>query len=410
MPARPLARICPTPGASGWGRGIALLGPAFAVGIGYIDPGNWATDLSAGAYGCELLWVVVVAGIIAMVLQLACARLAIVSGDDLATAICKRWKRAAPWLGLTVEAAVMATDLAEFAGIVVGLELLFHLSVIPAAFIAVLSVSAIFIANRGSVGWLQRTLIAMLGLVAILVAYQLVDIHTPLSAIAAGSLIPHLGSHGALLVTVGIIGATVMPHNFFLHSALIKENCADCSPDRRRTRWRFYALETIAALAIATLINGAILIVGANIHGAANSFAQAFALLRSNAGELSAVLFGVGLCISGLASASSATLTNDYVVSAFSPVRLPPLWRRAIAALPATVAMICAVDPIRLMLWSQVVLAVLLPAVVIPLLILSLSRRSGFVRCPRPLIGAALAAVAVCLAFDGALIFLTIAA
>ncbi|MGH7905784.1 MAG: divalent metal cation transporter [Candidatus Binataceae bacterium] len=176
-------------------------------------------------------------------------------------------------------------------------------------------------------------------------------------AIAAGIFSPSLPDRGAVLIAAGMIGATVMPHNLLLHSALISEERKRVSERPRRAR--FYAGETFWALMFATFINAAILIAGARIHGAGDSFRHAFTFISSDSGGAVAALFGVDLMISGLASTVTATLSNDYVVAAFSPIQISPLLRRTLTAAPATLLLMAA-KPIELIVWSQAILA--LPA------------------------------------------------
>jgi manganese transport protein len=393
---------------SSWPRWLGMLGPAFAVSVGYVDPGNWATDLAAGAYRYQLLWVVLVAGAIAMVLQLGAARIALVTGEDLATLIAERWKSAAPLLGILFEAAIIATDLAEFAGIVVGIQLIFRVSMAIAVAAGLLAVAAIFLINAGRLRALQRWLIAMLSIVAASVLCQLWQMHPSARAIASGALLPRVPDHAAILVIVGLIGATVMPHNLFLHSALIKESCRDLPTVARRQRSWFYCGETVSALLIATLVNGAILVVGASFKGGEGSFALAFGLIRAHTGMAMAILFGAALTVSGLASSVTATMSNDYVLSAFVPIRTSPLMRRALAVVPAAAALSVGIDPLKMMLWSQALLAMILPAVVVPLIVIMATMKSTRVSSARRWTAAAATAGAICIAFDAALIVLMV--
>ncbi len=374
------------------------LAQLFAVSIGYIDPGNWATDLAAGAYGFQLLWVVLAAGAIAL------ARVALVTGEDLATDA----GEAAPVLGLLFELAIIATDLAEFAGIVIGLQLVFRVPMMVAVGVGLLAVGAIFLVNSGYLRALQRSLVAMLSLVAAIVLCQLWQTHPSLFAIASGALTPRLPDRAAILVIVGLIGATVMPHNLFLHSALIKESCKDLPADERQQRSSSYCGETVSALLLATLVNGGILIVGANFKGAGGSFELAFGIIRAHTGATMALLFGAALTVSGLASSVTATLSNDYVLSAFSPIRTSPLFRRALAVVPAAVALGSGVDPLKMMLWSQAILAIILPSVVVPLIIIMAKMPTPRVASSRRWIAASALAAAVCIAFDTALIVLMV--
>jgi manganese transport protein len=325
----------------GW---FKLIGPGLVISIGYVDPGNWATDLAAGAYGYRLLWVLIVAGALALLLQCAVARLGLASGVNLAVAIAERWKRGAPALGLVFAAAIVATDLAEFAGIAVGLQLIFGLPLAIAALVGLLGVMLVFILNAGSLRRLERTLIALLWLVAVAMVFQVRALYLPFEQIGTGLILPALPDHSAILVAIGIVGATVMPHNLFLHSSIIVGNCQHLSANARRQRNHFYASETFWALLLATLINIAIVIVAVANRATGTSFTEAYAQIHHHSGAFAALMFGGALAVAGLAASVTATWSADYVVSAFSPVRISPVMRRAATAIPA-----CA-----LMAWASI--------------------------------------------------------
>jgi manganese transport protein len=395
----------PEPSGLGW---RALLGPAFAVSIGYIDPGNWATDLAASAYGYRLLWVVLTASIIALILQISSAQLAIVTGDDLASLISRRWPKMAVWLGALFELAIIATDVAEFAGIVVGLRLLFHLPIAVAALLAIAAVAAIFLFNAGRLRRLELVLMLMLCIVSAALIWEIECFRPPLAAVAAGALFPQMPDRAAMLIAIGLIGATVMPHNLFLHSALVKEKCRGESTAVRARRARFFTVETLVALAIATIINAAILIVAVAANPRSSSFASFYAAIHSHAGAIAAIVLGLGLTISGLASSVAATLSSDYVVAAFSPFSIRPIVRRAIGALPAGAVLIAGVNPIALMLWSQAVLALILPSVIVPMLMIMASRKIRLAHFSKKWLTALALASVVSIVFDGVLIALMI--
>jgi len=385
----------------GW---FKLIGPGLVISIGYVDPGNWATDLAAGAYGYRLLWVLIVAGALALLLQCAVARLALATGVNLAVAIAERWKRAAPALGLVFAAAIVATDLAEFAGIAVGLQLIFGLPLAIAALVGLLGVMLVFILNAGSLRRLERSLIALLWLVAIAMIFQVRALYLPFDQIGTGLILPALPDHSAILVAIGIVGATVMPHNLFLHSSIIVGNCQHLSANDRRQRNHFYASETFWALLLATLINIAIVIVAVANRATGTSFTEAYAQIHHHSGAFAALMFGGALAVAGLAASVTATWSADYVVSAFSPVRISPVVRRAATAIPACALMAWGVDPLKLMIGSQVALALILPAVVVPLLLLMMATRVGALRFTNVWLISSGVAAALCVGFDLALL------
>jgi manganese transport protein len=273
-----------------------------------------------------------------------------------------------------------------------------------AALIGLLGVMLVFVLSAGSLRRLERTLIALLWLVAVAMVFQVRYLHLSVEQIGTGLVIPALPNHGAILVAIGIVGATVMPHNLFLHSSIIVDNCRHLSDNDRRKRSHFYASETLWALLLATAINVAIVVVAVANRTAGTSFTEAFGQIHHHSGEFAALMFGGALAVAGLAASVTATWSADYVVSAFSPVRISPVVRRAATAIPACALMAWGVNPLKLMIDSQIALALILPAVVVPLLLLMMGRRVGALRFTKSwLIGSGVAA-ALCDGFDLALL------
>lgn len=262
-------------------------------------------------------------------------------------------------------AAIVATDLAEFAGIAVGLQLIFGLPLAIAALVGLLGVMLVFILNAGSLRRLERLVnrIVMAGCGRH--GLSGTALYLPFEQIGTGLILPVLPDHGAILVAIGIVGATVMPHNLFLHSSIIVGNCQHLSANDRRQRNHFYASETFWALLLATLINIAIVIVAVANRATGTSFTEAYAQIDHHSGAFAALMFGGALAAAGLAASVTATWSADYVVSAFSPVRTSSVVRRAATAIPACALMAWGVDPLKLMIGSQVALALILPAVLV---------------------------------------------
>jgi manganese transport protein len=382
-------------------RWLRLLGPAFVVSIGYVDPGNWATDLGAGAYGYQLLWVVLVASAIAIVLQLAVSELTIATGQDLATLISRRWPRCSTLFWAIFQGAAVATDVAEFSGIVLGVELLFHCSLIVSVIAGLAIVAAILtLTDRTSKG-LEYALLGAVGIISVGCLYELAIVHPAWGAVLHGATVPRVPDAAALVIVVGIIGATVMPHNLFLHSSLILKNCTGCTGEERKSRGRFFTRETLVALNAAAVINAAILIVGAVLRGAHGSFESAFAELIP-AGAGAAVVFSGALLVSGIAASTTATVSGDYIFAAFSPLRISPVARRAITIIPAALLIATGVSIPSLLIWSQVALALVLPIVLVPLVIIMSPL------CGRKLVVSTAAMAALCVAFDAVMIAQTI--
>jgi manganese transport protein len=392
--------------ASAWTRGarpvapawLRLVGPAFAVSIGYVDPGNWASDLAAGKYAYALLWSVVLASVVALVLQAAVARVTIALRTDLASAIAARWPRYRVFLWGAYQISAMATDVAEFAGIALGAHLLFNFDAIASVCIGLAVLATLFALDRRTANALGSAMIAVVAALAIVFAGLIGSLHPDWAAAVRGSFVPALPNGGALLIVVAIFGATVMPHNLFLHSSLVHERCKNLAEGERGPAAGFFTSETVGALGIATLVNVAIVIVGASLAHGGGSIEGTFAALGPAAGAIPALLFGAALIASSIAATTTATLSGDYIFAAFSPVRFSPALRRTATVLPAAALLVAHVDVTGLLLWSQTALCVLLPFAVIPLLVLAhrhLSRRAH---------AACVGAGAICIVLDVALL------
>ncbi len=377
------------------------------VSIGYIDPGNWATDLAAGAYGYQLLWVVLVANAIAIVLQIAVSEVTIATGEDLGTSIARRWPRASKALWTLFQGAAVATDVSEFSGIVLGVQLLFHCSLLASVLAGLAIVSAILaLTDRTSKG-LEYTLIGAVAIIALCCLYQIPMLHPSWGAVAQGATVPRVPDAGALVIVVGIIGATVMPHNLFLHSSLVLKNCATSTSEERKKHGRFFARETLVALNAAAVINAAILVVGAGLRGANGSFQQAVTMLVP-VGSGAAVIFSAALLVSGIAASTTATVSGDYIFAAFSPLPISPLVRRAVTIIPAAFIIAAGASIPSLLIWSQVALALVLPIVLVPLVLIMLERRGSVRLCGARLIASTIAMATVCVVFDAVMLVQTV--
>lgn len=398
------ARVA-SPALPGW---LRFAGPAIAVSIGYVDPGNWASDIAAGAYGFRLLWVIVVANAIAVVLQLAVSRVTVATGEDLAGGIARRWPRFAPAAWVLFQGAVMATDVAEFTGIVLGAQLLFGLPTVWSVFFGIVVVGTILGVNRRGLRLFYAATVAAVAAIAAILL-KLVGIVGPDPvAVARGALVPSIPDVSALLIIVSIVGATVMPHNLFLHSALVRRRIADLPAEQRPRAGRFFDWETIVALNIAALVNGAILIVGASLTSHPATIGEAFAALRPSGGVDAAALFGAALLISGIAASATATLSGDSICVSLAPVKFSPFLRRAIAIAPAAVFLVLGANATALLLWSQVALCFVLPIAIVPVLAILYDverRRRGGAR--RSFLIASVVAGTVCVALDVTLLWQT---
>lgn len=377
-------------GRAWWRRMLGFIGPGYLVAVGYMDPGNWATDLAGGAaYRYALLWVIGLSSCMAMLLQVLSARLGIVAQADLAQ-LCRRHASPrsciAQWL--LCELAICACDLAEVIGTAIALQLLFGIPLVAGVLLTVLDTLAILWLQKCGVRFLEAFVISLMGLVFLCFGITLVLARPDWHAVAAG-LVPSARSvtePGMLYLAIGIIGATVMPHNLYLHSSTVQTRHVVATEDGRRGAIRFATADVIVALCLALLVNGAILVTsGAVFHTSGHSdvaeLEDACRLLGPLTGSaLASVLFAVALLAAGQSSSVTATLAGQIVMEGFVQLRLPAWGRRlltrAIAIVPALfVALLCGERGMgRLLLLSQVVLSLQLPFAMVPLIRLT-SRR-----------------------------------
>ena len=358
---------------------IALLGPAFVAAVAYIDPGNFATNFSAGArFGYTLAWVVVAANLMAMLVQYLSAKTGVATERDLPE-LCRQYLPRAVSRGLWVQAELiaMATDLAEFIGAAVGLNLLFGVRLLPAGLITAVVAFGILALEQRGYRRFELAICGLLGIVFLGFAYDLAAVGTDPGAIAAG-LVPSLpgGSDGLLLVA-GIIGATVMPHVVYLHSALTKSR-VHCRDDaERRELLRFQRLDVLIALGAAGLINLAMLFVAAALfsraggHAQVNSIQAAHFSLGRMVGGGAALAFAVALLASGLSSSSVGTYAGQVVMQGFIDRRIPLYIRRGLTMLPALVVLGLGLPTTDSLVISQVVLSFGIPFALVPLVLVT---------------------------------------
>src|SRR5215467_1467607 len=393
----------------------ALLGPAFVAAVAYVDPGNFATNFSAGAqFGYALAWVIVLANLMAMLVQYLSAKAGVATGRDLPE-LCRDYLPRAVSLALWAQAELvaMATDLAEFVGAAIGLNLLFGLPLLSAGLItAVVAFGVLAMEQRGYRRF-ELAIAALLGLVFLGFAYDLVAAGASPAAIAAG-LVPSLGGGGRLLLIVGIIGATVMPHVVYLHSALTKSRTACRDDAERRALLRFQRLDVVIALGAAGLVNLAMLFVAASLAhksgglGGGDSIPAAHELLGRLAGGGAALAFAIALLASGLSSSSVGTYAGQVVMQGFLGCRIPLFLRRGLTMLPALVVLAVGLPATASLVISQVVLSFGIPFALVPLVLLT--RRADIMG---PLVNrrlttvAAACVTALVVALNGYLLYLT---
>ncbi|MCW2946860.1 MAG: Mn2+/Fe2+ transporter, family [Actinoallomurus sp.] len=355
----------------GW---IRLLGPAFVASVAYVDPGNFATNVQGGArYGFLLLWVVVAANLTGMLLQYLSAKLGVATGRSLAEVCRERYPRPVVW-GLWVQGEVVAimTDLAEFVGGAVALSLLFGWS-LPAGGLVIAVASLMLLMTRARGRWFEGAVVTLLAVVLVAFLYQTLRAQAPPGEVAAG-LIPRFAGRESVLLGSGIIGATVMPHALYLHSALTREQRPRAG---REAVLRTQRLDVLIAMGVAGAVNMAVLMsAGALFHGrtAAGTLQGAYGLYARTAGPVAAAAFAVALLAAGLASSSVGVYAGEVIMEGFLRRRIPRVVRRLVVTIPALVVLALTHDPTRALVLSQVVLSFGIPFALVPL-ILATGRR-----------------------------------
>lgn len=357
---------------------FALLGAAMLVSVGYVDPGNWATDIEGGArFGYRLLWVLVASGLIATLLQTSSLRLGVSTGLDLASACRLYYPRnlLLPLWGLA-ELGIIACDLAEVLGSAVALNLLFGLPLLPGAVVTVCDVVLLLAVQRRGVRSIELLVAGLVGVIAICLGVQVLLSRPDWRELSLG-LVPRLDSKSAF-VAIGMLGATVMPHNLYLHSAIVRGSHG-ASAQAHCTLLRNGFRSTAGALALALALNAAILVVAAAAffarHLEVPDLQTAHQLLTPVFGTaLASALFAVALLCSGQSSSITGTLAGQVVMEGFLQLRLPPIWRRlltrGLAIIPALVVLAILGDAgtMPLLIASQVTLSLQLPFAIVPLL------------------------------------------
>jgi manganese transport protein len=359
---------------------LAMLGPAFVASIAYVDPGNFATNVSAGAkFGYLLVWVIVAANLMAMLIQYLSAKLGIVTELDLPENFREHYPRPVSWaMWVQAEVISMSTDIAEFLGAALGLNLLFGVPLLPAGFITAIVAFGILGLQRHGYRRFEIAITAMLGIIFLGFLYQTLKIGPSVSQTGEG-LVPHLSGLESLYLAVGIIGATVMPHAIYLHSALTNGRMPVRNDDERKRVLRFERLDVMIALGLAGLVNLSMLVVSAKLFHASgltgiDTIIGAHDGFEKLVGGGAALVFAVALLTSGLSSSSVGTYAGQVVMAGFINIRIPLLVRRVVTMAPALVVLAIGVSPTSALVLSQVVLSFGIPFALIPLVLLT-SRR-----------------------------------
>ncbi len=378
-------------------------GPAFVASVAYIDPGNFATNILGGSmYGYRLLWVLLWSNAMAILIQYLSAKLGIVTGLTLPQNCRKHFsRRSTVWLWVAAEVAAIATDLAEFLGAALGLYLLFGSvllarcwtrteTLFAAALVSAVLVFAILALDLAGYRWLERGIMAFVGVIGLCYGFEVFLVHPDWKRAAFHTLVPTLDPkdmHGSLYAAVGMLGATVMPHVVYLHSALVQPRRQEMVKlprregfSRRRNYLRFELIDVFVAMNGAWLINSAMIVMAAVafMHGgaapdgaAAPDIEQAYHTLGPLLGPLAATVFAVALLCSGLSSSTVGVMAGQVIIEGFLDIKFPIFLRRLITILPALAIIAVGLDPLRILVLSQVVLSFALPFALVPLLLLT---------------------------------------
>ncbi|MES2434419.1 MAG: Nramp family divalent metal transporter [Pseudomonadota bacterium] len=400
-----------------WRRFAAFLGPGYMVAVGYMDPGNWATSLAGGSkFGYTLLVVALISNLMAIVLQSLCARLAIASGRDLAQACRDAFPRyiSIP-LWLAAEIAIIATDIAEVIGTAIGLNLLFGIPLELGVLITALDVFLILWLQTKGFRWLEAFIITLLGVIALCFGIQIAMADPDWAGVIKGfaPTTEILRNPEMLYLALGILGATVMPHNLYLHSAIVQTRAYGDSIEEKREALKFATIDSTVALCFALLINASILILAAASFNATGrtevaELGDAHQLLGPLLGSgIAPSLFAIALLACGLNSTVTATLAGQAVMEGFLQIRLPPWLRRlitrAIAIIPAAGVTIYygSAGTGKLLILTQVVLSLQLSFAVVPLVMFTANRaKMGALAAPRWLVALAILIAVVIIALN----------
>ncbi|EJN6958872.1 Nramp family divalent metal transporter [Photobacterium damselae subsp. damselae] len=359
-------------------RKLLLLGPAFIAAIGYIDPGNFATNIESGSsYGYQLLWVVLWANLMAMLIQYLSAKLGIVTGKNLAEHLrdhLPKWAIGPYWI--QAEIIAIATDLAEFIGAAVGFQLVFGISLMEGAIITAVASILILMLNKRGQKPLEAVIGSLLMLVAIIYVVELFYAGPSGSELSKGLIVPSFNSAHEIYLAAGILGATVMPHVIYLHSALFKNSYGE----KTETRLRSTKVDVLIAMVIAGFVNIAIVAMAAAVfHYSGNQHVAeietAYMTLTPLVGKAASLLFGISLIASGLSSTVVGTMAGQVVMQGFVHFKIPMWVRRSVTMIPSFIVIGLGLDTTQILVMSQVVLSFGIALAIIPLLMFTNSER-----------------------------------
>ena len=360
---------------------LPFLGPAFIASVAYIDPGNFATNISAGSkYGYLLVWVVIVSSLMAMLIQTLSAKLGIATGKNLAELCRDRLPRWLVWVMWGVmELAAMATDLAEFLGAALGFNLLFGMPMLVGGLLTAVVTFLILGLERFGFRPLEAVISALVAVVGLSYLAELIIGHPSWSGIAGSILHPHFQGSESVLLATGIVGATIMPHVIYLHSALTQNRIVVRDPAKQKKLFHFELADVVIAMTVAMLINTAMLVMAASAFGATghtdiDSIQVAYKTLEPLLGPAAVIFFGVSLLASGLASSSVGTSAGQIIMQGFLKHRIPIWVRRLVTMIPSLTVISLGLDATQTLVASQVFLSFALPFALFPLIFFTANR------------------------------------
>jgi manganese transport protein len=397
---------------------FSFLGPGFLVTVGFIDPGNWATNIEGGSkFGYELLWVITLSTIMLIVIQHMAAKLGIATGKSLAVNIREHFSRpVSAFLGLTIVLACVATDVAELLGGAIGFNLLFGMPLWSGALLTVLLEVFLIVSQRYH--RIEAIIMSFLGIIGVCYLAEILIVKPDWTELAPSLVVPSV-NRSSIYVAMAILGAVVMPHNIFLHSNVIHSRKWGISTGEKMALLRYEKIDTLSAMLMGWLVNSAMIIVAAAVfsrhHVVVDSIEQASATLKPLAGPLAGFLFAVALVFAGVGSSVTSSMAEVNVITGFLGKPEDPrtlLYRISVfvTAIPSFVVILLAMDTFRILIFSQVVLSIQLPFTLIPLLILCRDRdlMGGF-RSSRMEFTAAVVISAVVIILNIYLLYSTIA-
>jgi manganese transport protein len=361
---------------------LPFLGPAFIASVAYVDPGNFATNIQSGAeFGLTLLWVVVASNCMAMLIQALSAKLGIATGMNLAELCRTHFSRPVVLImWVLMEGVAMATDLAEFLGAALAMNLLFGFPLLLAGIITAVITFLILGLERYGFRPLETVIAAMVGVVAVCYLAEILLVKPPWRKVMYHAVVPMFSGSESVLLAAGILGATVMPHAIFLHSALTQGRIVTRDPRQMRMLFRYEVADVLVAMSLAASINAAMLIMAAaTFHDrgmtGVGTIEAAYRTLQPLLGPAAGVVFAISLLAAGLSSSSVGTMAGQVIMQGFLHRHIPVWLRRLVTLLPALVVIALGLDPTRSMVLSQVVLSFGLPFAIVPLVLFTSSRK-----------------------------------